>query len=79
MTINNNLSSMLASQMQVEQSAKAVSDIASAVGSPELQEVSDELINAIAGQIPQVIAYEANANSIETQSAVMDTLLNIKA
>ena len=33
----------------------------------------------IVGQIPEVISYQANAQGIQTQNAVSDILLNIKA
>ena len=44
-----------------------------------MQEVTADLIDSIVGQIPEVIAYSANAQSIQTQNAVSDMLLNIKA
>lgn len=79
MRVENSLNGMLAAQMQINQNAQNIADVASVVGAPELQEVSQELIDSIVGQIPQVIAYEANANGIKTQDAVMESLLNIKA
>lgn len=79
MTIDNNLNGMIAAQMQVNQNAQNIASIGAAVGSSELQEVSQELIDSIVGQIPEVISYEANAKGIETQNAVSDTLLNLKA
>lgn len=79
MTIDNNLSSMITSQMQVNQMASNIAQVANTVGDPALQEVSQDLIDSIVGQIPEVISYEANAQGIKTQNAVSDTLLNIKA
>ena len=79
MTIDNNLSSMITSQMQVNQMASNIAQVANTVGDPALQEVSQDLIDSILGQIPEVISYEANAQGIKTQNAVSDTLLNIKA
>ena len=79
MRIDNNLDGMLAAQMQVNQSAQNIANIANSVGDPENQEVSQELIDSIVGQIPEVISYKANAQGIETQNAVSDILLNIKA
>lgn len=76
---NNNLNGMLAAQLQVNQAAENIANVANVVGDPALQEVSADLIDSIVGQIPQVIAYEANAQGIVTQQAVTDTLLNIKA
>jgi flagellar hook protein FlgE len=65
--------------MQVNQNAQNIASVGAAVGSSELQEVSQELIDSIVGQIPEVISYEANAKGIQTQNAVSDTLLNLKA
>ena len=79
MRVDNNLDGMLAAQMQVNQTAQNLAQIANVVGDPEHQEVTQDLIDTIAGQIPQVISYEANAKGIETQQAVADTLLNLKA
>ncbi len=79
MEISNNLNAMVSSELQVNQMAKNIADIANTVGEPEFQEVSKDLINSIVGQIPEIISYQANANSIETQNAVSDMLLNIRA
>lgn len=79
MRIDNNLDGMLAAQMQVNQVARNIADVANTVGDPELQEVSQDLINSLVEQIPNVIAYEANAQGIKTQNEVSDMLLNIKA
>ena len=70
---------MLSSQMQIADNASKIANVANVVGDPALQEVSQDLIDAITGQIPEVIAYQANAQGIQTQDAVSDILLNIKA
>ena len=79
MRIDNNLGAMTSSALQLQQSASNISEIASAVTDLALQEVSADLISEVAGQIPEIIAYSANAKSIEVQSAVMDRLLDLKA
>ncbi len=79
MTIDNNLNAMIASELQVSQMASNVAQVANTVGDPQIQEVTADLIDSIVGQIPEVISYQANAQSIETQNAVSDMLLNIKA
>lgn len=79
MEINSNIAAMASAQVQLAQNAQNISKIASTVGSPELQEVSNELIAQIVEQIPTQIAYEANAGVISTQNAVQDVLINIKA
>ncbi len=79
MTINNNLNSMISSELQVNQMATNLAQVSNTVADPQLQEVTADLIGSIVGQIPEVISYQANAQSIETQNAVSDMLLNIKA
>ena len=79
MTIDNNLNSMVSSELKLNEMATNIAQVANTIGDPELQEVSSDLIDSIIGQIPEVIAYSANANSIKTQNAVSDILLNIKA
>ena len=88
MTIDNNLNSMMTSELKINDMATNIAKIS--VTNPNLdtniqnqnpqnQEVSADLIDSIVGQIPEVISYSANAKSIETQNAVSDSLLNIKA
>ena len=79
MEINNNLNAMLSSQMQITENASKIAEVANVVGDPQLQEVSQDLIDTIVGQIPEMIAYQANAQGVEMQAAVLDTLLDIKA
>lgn len=79
MRIDNNLNAMVSSQLQVDEMASNLADIANVVGDPAFQEVTANLIDSIVGQIPEVISYSANAKSIETQNAVSGMLLNIKA
>ena len=79
MRIDNNLNGMLAAQMQVNQTAKNVADVAIAVGDPAFKEASQDIINSLVEQIPNVVAYEANAQGIKMQNEVSDMLLNIKA
>jgi hypothetical protein len=79
MTIDNNLNSMVSSELKLNEMATNIAQVANTIGDPELQEVSADLIDSIVGQIPEIIAYSANVNSIKTQNAVSDILLNIKA
>ncbi len=79
MMVNNNLNSMMASELQLNQMASNIAQVANTVGEPQLQEVTADLIDSIVGQIPEVISYQANAQGIQTQNAVSDMLLNIKA
>ncbi len=79
MTVNNNLNSMASSEVQLNQMASNLAQISDEIADPQLQEVTGDIIDSIVGQIPEIISYSANAKSIETQNAVSDMLLNIKA
>ena len=79
MTVNNNLNSMLSSELQLNQMASNIAQVADTIGDSEFQEVTADLIGSIVGQIPEVISYQANAQGIQTQNAVSDVLLSIKA
>lgn len=79
MKIDNNLNAMISSEFQMNQMMSNIAQTSNTVANPQIQEVSQELIDSIVGQIPQVVSYEANANSIKTQNEVSQMLLNIKA
>ncbi|MCT7636295.1 hypothetical protein [Aliarcobacter butzleri] len=79
MTINNNLNAMVASELQFQDMATNLATVANTVAEPEFQEVTSDLIDSITGQIPQIISYSANAQNIELQGEMLNTLLNIKA
>ena len=79
MTVNYNLNSMLSSELQLNQIASNIAQVANTVGDSQFQEVAADLIDSIVGQIPEVISYQANAQGIQTQNAVSDVLLSIKA
>ncbi len=79
MRVDNNINSMMASELQINQMASNIAQVANTVGEPQFQEVTADLIDSIVGQIPEVISYQANAQGIQTQNAVSDILLNIKA
>lgn len=70
---------MNSSELQLNQMASNIAQISDTITDPQFQEVSADLIDSIVGQIPEVISYQANAQSIQTQNAVSDMLLNIKA
>ena len=79
MTINNNQNAMVASELQFQDMATNLATVANTVAEPEFQEVTSDLIDSIVGQIPQIISYSANAQNIELQGEMLNTLLNIKA
>ena len=65
MRIDNNLNSMVASELQINEMATNIARVANTVADPQFQEVSADLIDSIVNQIPEVISYSANAKSIE--------------
>ncbi len=75
--VSNNLNALVLNEKNLEQSAQTLAVVSNTIADPQNQEVTQEVIDAIVGQIPTVIAYEANA--IQTVNAVADTLLNLKA
>ena len=79
MRIDNNLDGMLYAQMQVNQSAQNIASIPTTTQENTSSSVSQDLIDSIVQQIPNVASYQANAKGIETQNEVSDMLLNIKA
>jgi hypothetical protein len=79
MRVDNNINSMMASELQINQMASNIAQVVNIVEDPQFQEVTADLIGSIVGQIPEVISYQANAQGIQTQNAVSDILLNIKA
>lgn len=79
MRIDNNLNSMLTSQLEINKMASNLAQIANTVGDPQNQEVTQDLIDSIVGQIPEIISYEANAKGIQTQQAIGDVVLDLKA
>ncbi len=76
---SNNLNALALNEKNLEQSAQTLAVVSNTIADPQNQEVTQEVIDAIVGQIPTVIAYEANAKAIQTVNAVADTLLNLKA
>lgn len=82
MQVNSNISSLTAmknEELRLNESAQVIAQVANSVGDPQNQEVTQDLVDAIVGQIPTVIAYEANAKAIDTVNAVTARLLDIKA
>jgi len=77
--VSNNLNALALNEKNLEQSAQTLAVVSNTIADPQNQEVTQEVIDAIVGQIPTVIAYEANAKAIQTVNAVADTLLNLKA
>jgi hypothetical protein len=70
---------MLTSQLEINKMASNLAQVANTVGDPQNQEVTQDLIDSIVGQIPEIISYEANAKGIQTQQAIGDVVLDLKA
>ena len=83
MQVNNNvlsnITALTAAQAQLGESAQKIANVANAIGDPEFQGASQELIDAITSQITSTISYKANGNAIQTQNEISDVILNLKA
>ena len=79
MEINNSLNAMNKLESNLNNIAKDVAKVTDVRADVTNQEVTPDLIQSITDQIPLVISYKANAKSIDTQSAVANTLLDLKA
>lgn len=79
MNIGNNLSTMHIQELRMNDLAKNIANSANLIDDPELQEVTQSLINSITEQIPTQIAYEAQGSTIKTQDEIFASTINIKA
>lgn len=73
-----NTNAMLQNLQQINASTEAITKLSLADNITDNSVVTDNLIENIAGQIPNEIAYKANAQVISVQNAVADSLINIK-
>lgn len=76
---NLNTNAMIQNLQQINASTEAITKLSLADNITDNTTVTDNLIESIAGQIPNEIAYKANAKTIEIQNAVADSLINLKA
>ncbi|OCL86543.1 hypothetical protein [Arcobacter porcinus] len=79
MRIDNNLNAMLSASLQIQEHASNIAQVANVTAEPEFQEAASDIVSSMVEQIPEVIAYSANAKSIEIQEITMQRLLDIKA
>lgn len=79
MNINNNLNSMHLEINKLNQLAKNINESTQMIDDPELNEITQNLIDSIAQQIPTQISYSANGSAITTQNEVLGSTINIKA
>ncbi len=79
MRIDNNLNAMLGASLQIQEQASAIAQVANTTANPEFQDAARDITSAMVEQIPEIIAYSANAKSIEIQAVAMERLLDLKA
>lgn len=79
MRIDNNLNAMLGASLQIQEQASNIAQVANTTADPQFQDVAKDITSAMVEQIPEIIAYSANAKSIEIQAVAMERLLDLKA
>lgn len=79
MRIDNNLNAMLGASLQIQEQASNIAQVANTTADPQFQDAAKDITSAMVEQIPEIIAYSANAKSIEIQSVAMERLLDLKA
>ena len=79
MRIDNNLNAMLGASLQIQEQASNIAQVAITTADPQFQDAAKDITSAMVEQIPEIIAYSANAKSIEIQAVAMERLLDLKA
>ena len=79
MRIDNNLNAMLGANLQIQEQASNIAQVANTTADPQFQDAAKDITSAMVEQIPEIIAYSANAKSIEIQAVAMERLLDLKA
>ncbi|MBK6547088.1 MAG: hypothetical protein IPG15_00690 [Arcobacter sp.] len=79
MRIDNNLNAMLGASLQIQEQASNIAQVANTTADPQFQDAAKDITSAMVEQIPEIIAYSANAKSIEIQAAAMERILDLKA
>ncbi|MCT7495225.1 hypothetical protein N5S93_06325 [Aliarcobacter cryaerophilus] len=79
MRIDNNLNAMLGASLQIQEQASNIAQVANTTADPQFQDAAKDITSAMVEQIPEIIAYNANAKSIEIQAVAMERLLDLKA
>lgn len=78
MRIDNNLNAMLGASLQIQEQASNIAQVANTTADPQFQDAAKDITSAMVEQIPEIIAYSANAKSIEIQAVAMERLLDLK-
>ena len=79
MRIDNNLNAMLGAGLQIQEQASNIAQVANTTADTQFQDAAKDITSAMVEQIPEIIAYSANAKSIEIQAVAMERLLDLKA
>ena len=79
MRIDNNLNAMLGASLQIQEQASNIAQVTNTTADPQFQDAAKDITSAMVEQIPEIIAYSANAKSIEIQAVAMERLLDLKA
>lgn len=79
MRIDNNLNAMLGASLQIQEQASNIAQVANTTADPQFQDAAKDITSSMVEQIPEIIAYSANAKSIEIQAVAMERLLDLKA
>ena len=79
MRIDNNLNAMLGASLQIQEQASNIAQVANTTADPQFQDAAKDITSAMVEQIPEIIAYSANAKSIEIQAAAMERILDLTA
>ncbi|RBQ29919.1 hypothetical protein [Aliarcobacter vitoriensis] len=79
MRIDNNLGAMLGAGLQIQEQASNIAQVANTVADSDFSGAASDIASEMVEQIPEIIAYSANAKAIEVQEVAMQRLLDIKA
>ncbi|HNW66391.1 MAG TPA: hypothetical protein PKO10_04245, partial [Aliarcobacter cryaerophilus] len=61
MRIDNNLNAMLGASLQIQEQASNIAQVANTTADPQFQDAAKDITSAMVEQIPEIIAYSANA------------------
>lgn len=64
MRIDNNLNAMLGASLQIQEQASNIAQVANTTADPQFQDAAKDITSAMVEQIPEIIAYSANAKSL---------------
>ena len=65
MRIDNNLNAMLGASLQIQEQASNIAQVANTTADPQFQDAAKDITSAMVEQIPEIIAYSANAKVLK--------------